>query len=57
MDVLFLTILGGKSIGSLPVGALPFIVGSFFPVLAVTIPSMLYIRSVSKKRAKDKSSC
>ena len=55
MVVLFIRIhAGGKRIDSLPVGALPFIVGSLFPAVAITIPSLLYIRSVSRK-AKNKT--
>jgi hypothetical protein len=46
--------LGGKRIDSLPVGALPFLAGSLFPAAAITIPSLLYIRSISRK-AKEKN--
>jgi DHA1 family tetracycline resistance protein-like MFS transporter len=40
-----------KQSGKLPVGALPFLAGAAFPALGVTIPALLYIRSVSRKRA------
>ena len=52
---LFFVFQGGKSIGSLPVGALPFLVGSLFPAIAITIPSLLYIRSIANKRDLNKN--
>ena len=41
-----------KQSGSLPVGALPFLAGAVFPAIGIAIPALLYIRSVSNKRAK-----
>ena len=40
-----------KLSGSLPVGALPFLIGAIFPAVSIAIPALLYIRSVSNKRA------
>jgi MFS family permease len=39
-----------KKSKSLPLGALPFLIGSFFPALAIIIPSILYCESISKKQ-------
>lgn len=39
-----------KSIGLLPVGALPFLAGALFPAVGVAVPVLLYIWSVNKKR-------
>ena len=36
--------------GAFPKGALPFLVGAMCPAIAVVIPSLLYIRSVARKR-------
>lgn len=36
---------------TLPLGALPFLAGSIFPAAAICIPSLLYIRSVRRKKS------
>lgn len=38
-------------VSSLPVGALPYVVASFMPLLGMMIPTLLYLRSVEAKRA------
>ena len=40
-----------KMSGLLPVGALPFLAGAAFPAIGISIPALLYIRSVARKRA------
>ena len=40
-----------KQLGTLPVGALPFLAGAAFPAIGISIPALLYIRSVQRKRA------
>lgn len=39
-----------KQSRTLPVGALPFLVGSLGPCIAVAIPSILFIQSINRKR-------
>eukprot|EP01038_Epipyxis_sp_PR26KG_P006517 gene6517-8957_t len=46
----FLYELSKKHNHLLPSGALPFLAGAMCPAIAVAIPSLLYIRSVSNKR-------
>ena len=41
-----------KLSGLLPVGALPFLAGAAFPAIGISIPALLYIRSVARKRAE-----
>jgi MFS family permease len=45
-----------KQSGTLPVGALPFLAGAAFPAIGISIPALLYIRSVSRKRAEAEKS-
>jgi len=38
-----------------PVGALPYVVASFMPLLGMMVPTLLYLRSVeAKKKLKEK---
>ena len=45
-----------KQLGTLPIGALPFLAGAAFPAIGISIPALLYIRSVSRKRAAASTS-
>ena len=45
-----------KQLGTLPIGALPFLAGAAFPAIGISIPALLYIRSLSRKRAAASTS-
>lgn len=43
----------GNALG-LPVGALPFLLGALFPAFGISVPSLLYIWSISNKPTENK---